>query len=133
MRSVHRLVLVCFAASEARGARRACYAGFSSVQALTLFSDRFADISTDTAFTIPLRERALGVLAAHVDDSVHLFCHCDHCIYKCVWDPRTCTSLQKMYVLRGLKKWHDKHVANGTTLTLDVHSTEDSWAWEQIA
>lgn len=107
------------------------HAAFASHEAHTLFSDRFAS-NTRAHFAIPIREEDLGVLVAHDNERVDVFCHSNYCIYQCLWDTKFATnSLQKMNTLRALKEWHKIRSTN-ETLTLHTIDSEDLWAWQQI-
>ena len=77
------------------------------------------------------RDLQVGVLAAHEDGRVHLFLHRNNCIYQCLWSRPTCTCLQKMHVLRGLKAWHAKR-ADAPSLAMRTASAEDMWAWTSL-
>ena len=114
---------------------RRLHAGFSTYQAQMLFSDRLFSLSTASS-PIKLRERDLGVLVAHDDNRVHVFCHCNHCIYHCLWDNRSVwTGLQKMNILRSLRQWHAQTYGRNVTqnLTLCTVDCEDMWAWDRAS
>lgn len=115
--------LVCVA-----GAFR-LHAAFTSEQAYTFFSDRFMAYSTEDIAIPRFRpEASEGVFAVHADRAVHIFCHTDDCVYRCMWGAPM-TPLQKMHIIKGLKAWHASLARNSTVLSWQTSNAEDTWAW----
>lgn len=126
---MRRATTLLFILENVAGASR-LYAAFTSQQAYTLFSDRcMAYTSADNSISSLHSDAPQGVFAAHSDETIHIFCHADGCVYRCMWGTPTTTPLQKLNVIKGLKTWHSGLGTNATELSLLTSNAEDMWAW----